>query len=232
MPEIRYGPNNPHPSSLRRTELVWEGKYDEYGNRREVDFAGSVMPLQKIETVDEPRARAESQGDMFVIGQAHVDDFRNMLIWGDNKLVMSSLLKDYRGKVDLIYIDPPFDVGADFAMEVPIGDERDRVTKEQSVLELVAYRDIWGRGTDSYLNMLYERLVLLNELLKPNGSLYVHCDWHIGHAIKLVLDDVFGAESFDTEIIWKSTSAHANNRTYGNRSGPQKSDSAIRWNPA
>jgi hypothetical protein len=98
-----YGPGNPHPLSVLRTELVWEGKYDEYGNRREVDAAGLAMPLQRIETVDEPRSRAESQGELFDAKKSHLDDFRNMLIWGDNKLVMASLLKEFAGAVDLIY---------------------------------------------------------------------------------------------------------------------------------
>ena len=88
------------------------------------------------------------------------EDFRNRLIWGDNKLVMASLLKDFRGKIDLIYIDPPFDVGADFTMQVPIGEEKDAVEKDQSLLEMVAYRDMWGKGSDSYLHMMYERLTL------------------------------------------------------------------------
>ena len=117
---IRYGLDNPHPLSQLKTELVWEGKYDEYGNRRTVDVAGCSMPLQKIETIDEPRSRCQATGDMFNPAKAHPDDFRNMLIWGDNKLVMASLLKDFKGKIDLIYIDPPFDVGADFTRACPL----------------------------------------------------------------------------------------------------------------
>lgn len=113
---IRWGLDNPHPLSQMKTELVWEGKYDEYGNRREIDSAGCAMPLQRIETIDEPAERLRAQGDLFDASRAHRDDFRNMLVWGDNKLVMTSLLKDFKGKVDLIYIDPPFDVGADFTM--------------------------------------------------------------------------------------------------------------------
>src|SRR5438105_2703147 len=91
-----YGPHNPHPLSQMRTELVWEGKYDEYGNRREVDVAGLAMPLQKIETIDQPRAEAEEAGQlsMFEKKSPRRDDFRNRLIWGDNKLVMASLLKE------------------------------------------------------------------------------------------------------------------------------------------
>ena len=201
-PGVRYGPNNPHPSSLRRTELVWEGKYDEYGNRREIDFASIGMPLQKIETVDEPRARAEAQGDMFDVDQAVPDGFRNMLIWGDNKLVMASLLGKFRGQIDLIYIDPPFDVGADFTMKVPIGEEKEAVVKDQSTLEMVAYRDTWGRGTDSYLHMMYERLVLMRDLLSERGTLYLHCDWHVGHYLKTLCIEVFGEEAFINEITW------------------------------
>src|SRR5436853_485521 len=82
-----------------QTGLGWEGKYDEYGNRRTVDVAGLVMPMQRIETIDEPRTRAAAQGDLFDSGKAHQDDFRNLLIWGDNLLTMASLLKDFKGKI-------------------------------------------------------------------------------------------------------------------------------------
>src|SRR5437879_1136484 len=81
---VQYGPQNPHPLSTLKTELVWEGKYDEYGNRREVDMAGCALPLQKIETIDEPRSRAAAQGTLFDEKRAHVDNIRNMLVWGDN----------------------------------------------------------------------------------------------------------------------------------------------------
>jgi hypothetical protein len=122
------------------------------GNRRTVDIAGCAMPLQKIETIDEPRSRAAAGGnlELFEKEKKRRDDFRNRLIWGDNKLVMASLLAEFKGKIDLIYIDPPFDVGADFTMNVPIGDEQEIVGKDQSALEMVAYRDMWGKGTDSY----------------------------------------------------------------------------------
>src|SRR5713101_4145919 len=176
--KVRFGPANPHPLSQLKTELVWDGKYDEYGNRRVVDIAGSAMPMQKIETIDEPRSRAAAEGqlELFEKTRARIrgeasqhakkpngpnGDFRNRLIWGDNKLVMASMLAEFKGKIDLIYIDPPFDVGADFAMDVPIGDEKEMVGKDQSTLEMVAYRDMWGKGTDSYLHFLWERLGLL-----------------------------------------------------------------------
>ncbi len=203
MSEIKYGPGNPHPFSTIRTELIWEGKYDEYGNRREVDVAGSAMPLQRIETVDEPRSRIETQGLLFEPQKAHCDDFRNMLIWGDNKLVMSSLLKDYKGMIDLIYIDPPFDVGADFTMDVPIGDEEEEIQKDQSTLEMVAYRDMWGRGTDSYLSMMAERLMLMKQLLSANGTIYVHCDHRVIAYLRLILDDIFGPDAMRNQITWR-----------------------------
>lgn len=202
MPDQPYGPDNPHPFSTIRTELIWEGKYDEYGSRREVDIAGAAMPLQKIETVDEPRSRAAVQGSLFDPIEAHRDDFRNMLIWGDNKLVMSSLLKEYKGKIDLIYIDPPFDVGADFTMDVQIGGHKEKVEKDQSTLEMVAYRDMWGRGTDSYLHSMYERISLIRQLLKENGSFYIHCDWRVNYYLRNIINDVFGIENFKNEIVW------------------------------
>lgn len=198
-----YGPHNPHPLSQMRTELVWEGKYDEFGNRREVDVAGLAMPLQKIETIDEPRSRAEAQGSLFDEKTAHRDDFRNRLIWGDNKLVMASLLEEFKGAVDLIYIDPPFDVGADFSMPIPVGDGNDTIEKQQSILESVAYRDTWGRGTNSYLSMMYERLVIMRELLKESGSIVIHVDWRVSHLIRVLLQDIFGQKNFISEIVWK-----------------------------
>ncbi len=200
--KIAYGPGNPHPLSQMRTELVWEGKYDEFGNRREVNVAGRVMPLQRIETIDEPRSRAFATGSLFDSARALRDDFRNRLVWGDNRLVMASLMSEFRGSVDLIYIDPPFDVGADFTMEIPIGNGTETIEKDQSVLEMVAYRDIWGRQTDSYLNILHEQLVMMRDMLSERGSIFVHCDWHMDFFIRAILDEVFGKENFRNQINW------------------------------
>jgi adenine-specific DNA-methyltransferase len=200
--EPAWGPAHPHPLSQLQTELVWEGKYDEYGNRRTVDSAGLGMPMQRIETIDEPRARAEAQGDLFDSEKAHLDDFRNRLIWGDNKLVLASLMKEFKGSIDLIYIDPPFDVGSDFSMQIPIGEDEETIEKEQSALEMVAYRDTWGKGTDSYLHMMYERLVLMRDLLTDRGSMFVHCDWHVSALLRAMLDEVFGRSNFRNELIW------------------------------
>lgn len=218
-PPFHWGPANPHPLSQLRTELVWDGKYDEYGRRREVDTTALALPMQRIETVDEPRQRAEAAGQLQMFEQQLAgrrrDDFRNRQIWGDNKLVLASLLAEFKGRVDLIYIDPPFDVGADFTMDVPIGDGKETVGKDQSTLEMVAYRDMWGKGTDSYLHMMFERLSLMKELLSEQGSIYVHCDWHVSNLLRGVLDEVFSAENFRNELIWKRTSAHSDSASYG-----------------
>ncbi|MGH2528698.1 MAG: adenine methyltransferase [Actinomycetota bacterium] len=194
-PAGSYGPSNPHPLSQLRTELVWDGKYDEYGNRRSVDVGALAMPVQWIETIDESRMRAESQGQLFDAAKAHLDDFRNPLIWGDNKLVLAALIGEFKSSIDMIYIDPPFDVGADFIMPIAIGEDEDEVRKDQSVLEMVAYRGMWGKGTDSYLHMLHERLVLMSELLRPGGKIWVHLDYRVVALVRLLLDDVFGSRA-------------------------------------
>jgi adenine-specific DNA-methyltransferase len=165
------------------------------------------MPMQRIETIDEPRREAETAGNLELFEKSGVrrDDFRNRLIWGDNKLVMASLLKEVKGKIDLIYIDPPFDVGADFSMNVQVGDG-DLVEKEQSTLEMVAYRDMWGKGTSSYLHMVYERLLLMRELLADTRVIYIHIGPGMSQLVKLVADDVFGPLiNFLNQIIWRRT---------------------------
>ncbi len=159
------------------------------------------LPFQTVETINQSRAtRDRDSGSLLAGTGGGVDHPPNQLIWGDNKLVMSSLLKDYAGKIDLIYIDPPFDTGADFAYKVEVGDES--LEKQPSILEEHAYRDTWGRGRGSYLSMLYGRLLLMHELLSDTGSLFVHLDWHQGHYVKVLLDEIFGSERFLNEIIW------------------------------
>ena len=186
-PKTKYGPHNPHPLSQMRTELVWEGKYDEFGNRRIVDATQISMPLQRIETIDEPKSRLEAQGELFDNIKSHSDDFRNLLIWGDNKLALASLTSEYGGKVKAVYIDPPFDVGADFTVDVHIGEDEKETEKEPSIIEDVAYRDTWGRGKDSYIQMIYERVTLAKQLLSEDGSIFVHCDWRVNSTIRIVL---------------------------------------------
>ena len=139
-----------------------------------------------------------------------VDGWRNKIFWGDNLQVMSHLLKEFRGKVDLIYIDPPFDSKADYKKRIRL--KGGLAEGDQNSFEEKQYGDIWNN--DEYLQFLYERLVLLRELLTDNGSLYVHCDANRGHYIKCLMDEVFGAGNFRNEIIWKRTSARADSNTY------------------
>lgn len=112
-------------------------------------------------------------------------------------------MKKWGGGVKLICIDPPFDVGADFSMDVEIGDYT--FTKKPNILEEIAYRDTWGKGSDSFLSMIYERLILMKELLEEDGSIYVHCDWRVNSFIRLAMDEVFGRKNFRNEIIWAYT---------------------------
>ncbi|MGH2914996.1 MAG: site-specific DNA-methyltransferase, partial [Solirubrobacteraceae bacterium] len=179
--------------------LEWEGK--------PTHVERLSLPFQTVETINESRATRERDTGALFGARDPVDDSRNQLIWGDNKLVMSSLLSDHAGQVRLVYIDPPFDTGTDFSFRVSIGDSA--VTKAPSVLEEHAYRDTWGRGSQSYLSMMYERLVLLHELLSDDGSLYLHCAPNVSHHLRLVCDEVFGAERFRSEIVWKRSSAHS-----------------------
>jgi len=186
------------------TELIWDGKYDEKG--RKVAPPRIALPFQTVETINESAADRDRMQDLFASGRP--TEWRNRLIWGDKKYVLPSLLGEFAGSVDLIYIDPPFDTGADFSYiaNIPhaVGalDEDAEFLKEPSVLEQKAYRDTWGRGLDSYLGWLHDTAVLLRDLLSGNGSIYVHLDWHVGHYAKVVLDQVFGAEHFRNEIIW------------------------------
>lgn len=186
----------------REVELVWNGKTQEVCNL--------VLPFQTIEHIDEPRSERiskDTQIDLFDTSGRQIRGWTNKLIWGDNKLILSSLKNgpmrreiEKQGGLKLIYIDPPFDVGADFSTKIQVGD--DEFTKQPSVIEEVAYRDTWGKGADSFIAMIYERLKLMHGLLSEDGSLFVHCDWHIGHAIKLVLDEIFSENNFVNDIIW------------------------------
>src|SRR5208282_3356 len=99
-----------------------------------------------------------------------------------------------QGGIKLIYIDPPFDVGADFSMDIEIGDET--FTKKPNILEEIAYRDTWGKGADSFIAMIYERLALIRDLLADDGSIYVHCDWRVNSLLHLALNEVFGEAAF------------------------------------
>lgn len=123
----------------------------------------------------------------------------NKIFWGDNLQVMSHLLKNYRGRVDLIYIDPPFDSKADYKKKIDVKGVG-KAESDISSFEEKQYGDIWTN--DEYLQFMYERLILMRELLSDTGILYLHCDWHKSHQLKLILDEIFGANQFRNEIIW------------------------------
>jgi len=201
----------------REVELVWNGKTNEVTN--------VVLPFQTIEQIDEPREGKEfgDGGTLFDTSGKQIHGWTNKLIWGDNKLVLSSLKNgpmrkeiEAQGGLKLIYIDPPFDVGADFSMDIEIGDgeEKESFTKKPSVIEEIAYRDTWGKGADSFIAMIYERLKLMHELLAEDGSIYVHCDWRVNSYMRLVLDEIFGEGSQKNEIIWHYEKWTAPSKSY------------------
>lgn len=196
----------------REVELVWNGKSNEITN--------VVLPFQVIEQVDEPRTEEakQLQRSLFDTSGRQVSGWTNKLIWGDNKFVLSSLKNgpmreeiERNGGIKLIYIDPPFDVGADFSMNIEVGDpstgsgQVESFTKRPNVLEELAYRDTWGDGVDSWIAMMYERLQLMRDLLADDGSIYVHCDWRVDGYTRLILDELFGDTNFHNEIIWGYT---------------------------
>lgn len=199
----------------REVELLWNGKTNEVTN--------AVLPFQVIEQVDEPRAEVDTKLQMSMFD---VDDrgrqlkgWQNKLIWGDNKLILSSLkngpLRDEienQGGIKLMYIDPPFDLGADFSMDIEIGEEI--FTKKANILEEIAYRDTWGKGTDSFLAMIYERIILMRDLLSSDGSFYLHCDWRVNSVMRLVLDEIFPG-GYKNEIFWKRQPVRGGKATSG-----------------
>ena len=195
---------------ISKTELVWPGKYNEDGTLKEVPRVS--LPFQVIETVNESRATRKTQQtkgmSLFDVYQGNEGDtfeegWKNKLIWGDNLLVMSSLLERFAGKIDLIYIDPPFATGLDFSFKAELGDTDIQTTKEPSIIEEKAYRDTWKEGIESYLDMVRSRLSIMRELLKDSGSIYVHLDANVGHYVKVMMDEIFGMRSFQREIIWR-----------------------------
>ena len=199
-----------------KTELIWPGK--------SVQIDSTVLPFQSIEHIDEPRKEAVKQFDLFAVSDAtgrQSGGWTNKLIWGDNSLILSSLVNgpmrneiEKAGGLKLVYIDPPFDIGADFSMEVDVG--TDLVTKKPSVIEDVAYRDTWGRGKDSYINMIYPRLKQIYELLAEDGVVIIHSGIQVNHLIRLVAEEIFGTENIIDEIIWAYGSA-SGGRAAGNK---------------
>lgn len=162
-------------------ELRWRGKRPFHSTQ--------YYPAQLKETHGEP-----------------VDGWLNRIYWGDNLQVMSHLLKEFRGKVKLIYIDPPYDSKADYKKTIKLhGNE---VDNDYTAFEEKQYTDIWTN--DEYLQFMYERLILMRELLSDDGSVYVHCDWHKSHYLRAILDQIFGMGNFRNEIVWKRKGGSSN----------------------
>jgi adenine-specific DNA-methyltransferase len=186
--------------------LFWNGRKETPTN--------IVLPFHSIEHIDVPRKEKQAgTTDMFATDYRgrQLKGWTNKLVWGDNKLILSSLANgpmrqeiEQQGGLKLIYIDPPFAVGSDFGFNIEIQGET--AEKKQSVIEEIAYRDTWGKGISSYLTMMYERLQLMYNLLAPDGSIYVHCDWRVNSYLRLLLDDIFGKGNFRNDIIWAYSS--------------------------
>lgn len=162
-------------------ELRWRGKMP-YNNTR-------FFPAQKKESY----------------GSADESLWTNKIFWGDNLQVMSHLLKKYRGKVDLIYIDPPFDSKADYKKKIEL--KGHKATNDHTAFEEKQYGDMWNN--DEYLQFMYERLIIMRELLSDKGSIYLHCDWHKVHHLRCIMDEVFGIDQFVNEIIWHYVSGNS-----------------------
>ena len=199
------------------TELIWDGKYKD---GKKVAPLRVSLPFQTVETVNESVQQRQRTLDLFTAGRDM--DWRNRLIWGDKKYVLPSLLDEFSGKVNLIYIDPPFNVGADFSFNATLpdyastdDDETTEFVKEPNVIEQKAYRDTWGNGLESYLQWFYETIVFLRDLLSDDGSIYVHLDWHMVHYAKVLMDEVFGYSQIRNALVWKRTSAHNDPQRFG-----------------
>jgi adenine-specific DNA-methyltransferase len=212
-------PSSPTPyyATPKQPRLIW--------NDRDKRKAAEPLPTQTVEIIRPfySEVKADKQGQSHSQGgldMAHEAVPESRLIWtNDNLVALTSLLHGdghhapLEGKVDLIYIDPPFAVQSDFKINVEIenglSDE-----KLPTLIEEIAYKDTWKDGLDSYLSMMRDRLELLKRLLAPTGSIYVHCDWHAGHYLKVLMDEMFGYENFVSQIIWKRADAHNDAKTY------------------
>jgi DNA modification methylase len=201
--------NNERVRKKDSARLQWDTKPRRAPNPKEIEFQTAEVVIPNPQYKDElPLSFKDG-----LFGETEIDKQKmNRLIWGDNLLAMQALLtQGYEGKINLIYIDPPFDSKADYSHKMTITPsplvgkgrgEGIEFTKEPSVIERLAYKDTWAGGTDSYLDMLYPRLQLMKRLLAEDGSIYVHCDWHIAHYIKIIMDEVFGKDNFRNEIVW------------------------------
>lgn len=206
--------------------LAWDSKPRRAPNPKDIEFqTAEVVIPNPIHREQLPLSFKDG-----LIGESEIDKQEmNRLIWGDNLLAMQALLNQgYEGKINLIYIDPPFDSKADYSHKMtirpdssPLGGEGKgeglEFTKEPSVIERLAYKDTWAGGTDSYLDMLYPRLQLMKRLLAEDGAIYVHCDYRTNAYIRLILDEVFSKDQFLNEIIWCYSSMQKSKRNWNRK---------------
>lgn len=212
--------------------LVWDSKPRRAPNPKDIEFQTAEVVIPNP-THREQLPLSFKDG---LIGESEIDKQKmNRLIWGDNLLAMQVLLSQgYEGKINLIYIDPPFDSKADYSHKMTITDVPPlakggyeprgvhspeggfEFTKEPSVIERLAYKDTWAGGTDSYLDMLYPRLQLMKRLLAEDGGIYVHCDWHANSYIRIMMDEIFGKNNFKSEIVWQRKTSSASKESIAN----------------
>jgi adenine-specific DNA-methyltransferase len=206
-------------------KLVWDSKPKRAPNPRDIEFQTAEIvipnPQEAQGSLNLPLFAApqsgitslfpEAMGEL-PLGGLEIDKTRmNRLVWGDNLLAMQALLaQGYAGKIDLIYIDPPFLSSADYSFQLTV--EGQNIDKEASIIERLAYTDTWEGGIDSFLDMIYPRLQLMKRLLSDKGSIYVHIDWHLSHYLKILLDEIFGYENFVNEITWKRADSHSDSK--------------------
>lgn len=210
------------PESLieQLPKIVAEGRKDverilerlDSGNKITLQTNEYVLPIRKEENLFKSKYQEIDGQNWF-----------NRLCYGDNLLVMQALLNgdeatgmpSMRGKIDLIYIDPPYDSKADYRTKITL--PNCDIEQRPNVLEQFAYSDTWKEGTVSYLKMMYPRLYLMKELLSEQGSIYVHVDWHVGHYVKILLDDIFGKNNILNEIIWCYKSGGVGDKTFSKK---------------
>ena len=188
-------PNHTQRRKKDSARLTWSSKPRRAPNPKDIDFQTAEI------VIPNPQRDQLTIAQFDKLAEVEIDKTKmNRLIWGDNMLAMQALLASgYEGKINLIYIDPPFWTGENYYANFVV--EGKEITKEPSVIERLAYKDIWAGGIDSYLDMLYPRLQLMKRLLAENGSIYVHLDWHVVHYVKVMLDEIFGTENFVNEIV-------------------------------
>jgi adenine-specific DNA-methyltransferase len=207
-------PTDAEPIPERRKKdsarLLWDTKPKRAPNPKDIEF-------QTAEIVIPNPHRDQQKLSTFIadISKVEIDRTKmNRLIWGDNLLAMQALLASgYEGKIDLIYIDPPFWTGENYYLTVRV--DGTEVDQSPSVIERLAYKDYWEGGVDSYLDMMYPRLHLMKRLLSNKGSIFVHIDWHVGHYVKVMLDEIFGKDNFRNDIVWQRTGAHNDPKRFG-----------------